>query len=194
MGFVHGEFGTAQTRGQCPNKPIWQKTASSSELIPFEYQWNNLFDLVHGGLVDALIRDAGTRMADRIYALLTNPLLGNKENARYLNKNLFSSILDPLIETQSRIRFIVPSFPFKDQNPLRAELSPNNVDLGEIALLIRLYTLSIAIFQVHPFGADWIIVSDGLLYAPTLYVDEDKAASYMLRLIEYRNFLIFKGP
>jgi len=132
-------------------------------------------------------------MSNYIYALFTNPILGNKENAKHLSRDKLSLKLDPLIEQQLRLRFIVPSFPFKDQNIFRTEAPPGHVDLGEVATLVRLHTLALAMFQVHPFGADWIIISDGLAYAPILYVDINETLAYRQRLMEYRNLLNIQG-
>lgn len=158
-----------------------------------EYRDRCEIELLYSGLINDLILNGGNGMSNQLYALLTNPILGNKENSKYLNLNEFSSRVDPLIEEQDRLRLVIPSFPFKDQNIFRTEAPPNHVDLGEIATLVRLHVLALAMFQVHPFGADWIIVSDGQAYAPIFKIDIDEVNAYRNQLIEYRNLLNIQG-
>lgn len=193
VAFVRGEFGSPSTRGEYPGQAEWatQKTASERDILTYRDRCEN--ELLYSGLIDDLIANSGPRMSDQLYSLFTNPILGNRETSKYLNLNEFSAQVGPLIEQHDRLRFILPSFPFKDQNVFRTEAPPSHVDLGEIATLVRLHVLALAMFQVHPFGADWIVVSDGLAYAPIFQVDINEATAYRNQLLEYRNQLNIQG-
>jgi pyoverdine/dityrosine biosynthesis protein Dit1 len=63
------------------------------------------------------------------------------------------------------------------------------VDFAEIAMLVRLHCLVLALYQVHPYGADWVIISDGPAYSSILDVPEDQVMMYRRRLVDFRNLL-----
>jgi pyoverdine/dityrosine biosynthesis protein Dit1 len=193
IGFVRGEFSSTSTRGNYPGQIEWKKRLSTSEKVFWKYRDRCESELLYSGLIDDLIQNAGPQMSQQLYALFTNPILGNKENSKLLNFQEFSSRVDPLIDQHDRLRFVLPSYPFKDQNIFRTEATTSHVDLGEIALIVRMHVLALAMFQVHPFGADWIIISDGLAYAPIFNVDKDDVMEYRERLLEIRNQLNIQG-
>ena len=56
-------------------------------------------------------------------------------------------------------------------------------------MLIRLHTLALAIWQIYSFGAEWIIISDGISYASIFEIPIPKARYYQTRLRDYRNRL-----
>lgn len=128
-----------------------------------------------------------------IYSALTAPFLGNKANRGFLNEQTFASQIGPSIRDHQRLQFLLPAFPFKDQNLFRTEAQPEHIDLGEIALLIRLHALALAFFQFHPFGADWIVLADGASYAHALGVDVKQAHEYRENLRNWRNALNLQG-
>lgn len=193
IGFVRGEFGSTSTRGEYPGQVEWKSRLSTSEKVFWKYRDRCESELLYSGLIDDLIQSAGTEMSQQLYALFTNPILGNKENLKFMNFNEFSSKVNPLIEQHDRLRIVLPSYPFKDQNTFRTEATPGHVDLGEIALMVRMHVLALAMFQVHPFGADWIIISDGLAYAPIFKVGIEDVIEYKERLLEIRNQLNIQG-
>jgi pyoverdine/dityrosine biosynthesis protein Dit1 len=148
---------------------------------------------IYGGYIDAITRDKRLGMAEHIFTLLIDPLIGNKENRKYLEKERFVSLISPLIKDQLRLSFVMPSFPFKDQCLFRVNAPPSHVDIGEVALLIRLHTLVLALYQVHPFGADWIVASDGRAYADILRAPMQEVEEYFRNLLVYRNLLNLQG-
>lgn len=192
MGFVNGEFGTTMEQNLCPPRPPEWSFKKTTYDIAQDYLEQCEKELVYGGFIDAIIRDSPD-MLEKLYAIFTNPLIGNPKNLKFFDKALFIESLTPLIQQQLRLKFVMPSFPFKDQCILRANAPPSHVDLGEIALLIRLHTLALAIYQVHPFGADWILVSDGRAYSDMLRVPIKEVNEYQERLLWYRNHLNLQG-
>lgn len=189
--FVRGEFGTSAPQDCPPTLPEWECETTNIDIIMqyLEQCENELY----GGYIDAITRDKKSGMPENIFIILTDSLLGNRKNRKYLKKEDFASSISPLIRDQLRLMFVIPSFPFKDQCIFRANAPPSHVDLGEIALLIRLHTLALALYQVHPYGADWIIASDGRAYADTLRVSIQEVEKYFHKLQMYRNILNLQG-
>lgn len=62
------------------------------------------------------------------------------------------------------IEIVLPTLPFKDQNPLTTNLPPQAVDLGEYLLFAQLRDLDTSIRQVYPPGTHINILCDGLVY------------------------------
>ena len=133
---------------------------------------------VYGGLIDSIVQDRTRTDAEKILALLSHHLLGNRDNKRYLSADVLSPVIENLRRSKLPLQFVLPSFPFKDQNPFRAAAKASHVDLGEIGLLIRLHTLALALDQVYPFGVEWIIVCDGHVYAPIFGIPPDAITAY----------------
>ena len=191
--FVRGEFGSKKkSRGDCPPDLMAQASENISYRTLLRYLEVCERQLVWSGLAGGIVKGTKRDMVAQLGELLSSPLLGNKENAK-LSSSEWSAILQPLVSQQHRICFIVPGFPFKDQNPFRTAAHAGHADLGEIALLIRLHVLTMASFQVHPFGVDWLIVSDGHAYAPILRVDEHHVNEYQRQLRLYRDLLNIYG-
>jgi len=150
--------------------------------------------LFHTGLMDTITSDRSEpdesrRRALQCLALVCHPDLGNAKNKRYLTPDTFIAAVQKQEANKAPLQFIVPSFPFKDQNPFRTSSNPDHVDLGEVALLIRLHALALAIAQIYPYGVEWIIVCDGVVYADFLGVPRGAAIRYRERLREWRNRL-----
>ena len=191
--FVRGEFGSGTRRGQCPPQPLLGPAKEISPQVVTQYLESCESELVYGGIVDRIIKEHKTNMHEQILAILSDPILGNKENARHLNIGDMGKVLAPLIESRARLQFVFPAFPFKDQNPFRTAAPPGHVDFSEVAMLVRLHVLVLALFQVHPYGADWVIISDGPAYASILGVSEQEVSAYRRRLLAFRNLLNIQG-
>lgn len=132
-------------------------------------------------------------MAEAIYKLLCHPKIGSSKNAGNIDKNEFVSKIVPFIQQQKRLYFILPSFPFKDQNRFRVPFNADTVDFSEVAFLMRVHNVIQSLYQVHPFGADAIILSDGRLYQDIFGVDSEAVEEYQRRLKYYRNKLNIAG-
>ncbi len=192
--FVRGEFGQSRSTPQAPAQPklLDGPLAHETDVI-LDYLVSCEQSLVYDGVAAAIAREAGASMSAKLFAILTHPLLGNSTNGKHLTTEGIDSLIAEPVERKQRLRFVMPAFPFKDQNAFRCIGPPGHVDLGEVAMLIRLHTLSMAMYQVHPFGADWIILSDGLAYASILRIDPDDCKLYFEKLRYFRNLLDIGG-
>lgn len=191
--FVKGEFGTGATRlapASFASVPI---IADAANDIPEKYLSQCEAELVYGGILRGLEIHSHGSIEDDIFRVLASPILGNPSNARYWEPHMLKEMFGKSILEHKRLQFVIPSFPFKDQNVFRTEAPPDHIDLGDIALLVRLHTLALAFFQIHPFGADWIILADGLAYAQALGVDQIRAEAYRENLRDWRNRLNLQG-
>jgi len=193
LSFVRGEFG-AGTRATPAFKPIPEfesRQASGEE--PFIYLENVEKDLVYGGYLDSILPDPSASAAEAMLAILSDRRIGHGSNARNVDGAEFREQVQPLLDEQLRVRFVLPAFPFKDQNPFRVNAGAGAPDCSELALLIRLHALSLALYQVHPHGVDWIILSDGMLYAPLFGIETEEVQRYRQSLITWRNRLNLQG-
>lgn len=137
--------------------------------------------------------DTYSEMANCIYGLLCNQQIGSSKNAANNDRGMFINQILPLLEQRKRLIFILPGFPFKDQNRFRVPYDASCVDFSEISFLIRLHNLIQTLYQVHPFGAEAIVLSDGRLYQDIFYINSTDVEEYQWRLHDYRNKLNIQG-
>lgn len=137
--------------------------------------------------------DSYIEMAKCIYELLCNPQIGSSKNALNNDSDTFVSRILPLLEQKKRLLFILPGFPFKDQNRFRVPYNASCVDFSEISFLIRLHNLIQVLYQVHPFGAEVLVLSDGRLYQDIFHIDSKEVDDYHYRLHDFRNKLNIQG-
>lgn len=128
-----------------------------------------------------------------IYDLLCDPLVGSQLNSRNNDRSSFVRDHIASVERKERLLFILPGFPFKDQNRFRVPYNANTVDLGEISLMLGLHNLTQAIYQVHPYGADILVLCDGQIYADIFGVSKIDVRDYFGQLVRHRNFLNIQG-
>ena len=143
---------------------------------------------------NALIKNTEQDMTQSLLRMLGDEELGNKKNKKFADVTEFDKVVRSSNESQSRLLFVLPSFPFKDQNYTRAyRAKPSEFGFGEVALMIRLHVLSLAFYQVHPWGTDWLLAADGVFYAKMFDVDPREAERYFNRLRRIRNRLNLQG-
>lgn len=164
-------------------------------ILPDEYldnflhnsEWDNFLT------VELPKDDTYSEMANCIYGLLCDQKIGSSKNAANNDKVSFINQILPLLEQRKRLIFILPGFPFKDQNKFRVPYDASCVDFSEISFLIRLHNLIQSLYQVHPFGAEAIVLSDGRLYQDIFCIDTIDVEEYHWRLHDYRNKLNIQG-
>jgi pyoverdine/dityrosine biosynthesis protein len=145
--------------------------------------------LVYGGILDKLLNDRSLSDGAKIFRVLAHELLGNTDNLRHPTHAELDTKLASARAAGLPLQFVLPAFPFKDQNPFRTAAPADHVDAGEVALLIRLHLLALAVWRVYPYGAEWLILSDGVAYAPIFGVPLQEARRYQMKLREYRTRL-----
>lgn len=137
--------------------------------------------------------DSAEEMAKCIYELLCSPQIGSIKNRENNKQDSFVEQIMPLLIEQKRLIFVLPGFPFKDQNRFRVPYNAASVDFSEICFLIRLHNLIQTLYQVHPYGGHSIVLSDGYLYQDIFHVPIDEVEEYQHRLCFYRNKLNIQG-
>lgn len=137
--------------------------------------------------------DSIESMADCIYKVLCKPQIGSTKNLQNVDKNTFCQQLIPLLKSRQRLLFVLPGCPFKDQNRFRVPFSASNADFSEISFLIRLHNMVQALYQMHPYGGQVIVLSDGRLYQDIFKITNTDVEEYRWRLIDYRNKLNIRG-
>jgi len=75
----------------------------------------------------------------------------------------FLSVIDRFIIADTPVKMCLPAFPFKSANKVHKVLGILP-DKAEELSLERLNTLCIRIAEVYPPGAEFTIISDGLVY------------------------------
>jgi pyoverdine/dityrosine biosynthesis protein Dit1/RimJ/RimL family protein N-acetyltransferase len=132
-------------------------------------------------------------LARQIYSLLCHPRVGSKANANNVDESEFVAAVAPRIVAQERLLFVFLGFPFKDQNRFRVEDDAGQPDLGEISFLLRLYRTVQAIYQLHPHGADILVLTDGELYQEIFGISKSSVARYVEALKSFRSYLNLQG-
>jgi RimJ/RimL family protein N-acetyltransferase len=132
-------------------------------------------------------------VARLIYELLSHSLVGAKVNKANVSEEEFVEKIASSIQAQERLLFVVLGFPFKDQNRFRVPYGADQPDFAELAFMIRLYRLTQALYQVHPFGVDIMVLSDGELYHKIFNVSLEKVHAYADKLRTYRTRLNLHG-
>lgn len=178
-------------RGSCPPLPekALQASRFASESVVYEYLERTEQTLVYSDLLEHIIRDRTLTLEDKIARVLCEPRIGTKENKTQSVSSLLRARLTELVRNKLPIQLFIPAFPFKDQNPFSTMAPADHLDFGDVALLIRLHAIALALYQIYSFGVEWIIASDSVAYAPIFGIDRTHAATYRERLREYRQRL-----
>jgi pyoverdine/dityrosine biosynthesis protein Dit1/GNAT superfamily N-acetyltransferase len=143
--------------------------------------------------VQDVVNASAADIASHVFDILCNPAFGAAANKRNNDRESFVNEVVPAIKDESRLLLVLPGFPFKDQNVFRVPYGADQPDCAELALLFRLHRLTQAIYQVHPYGADVVVLTDGSLYSKLFGVSDDDVARYMQRLRDYRNRMNLQG-
>lgn len=193
LSFVRAEFGKGAAR--LPPDAIVPEIVGRSSIGPqvLSAYVDACEALIYADPVRALQHESSGDMVEDVFKVITHPLLGHKDNQQNLDWEEFRQTVEAQVERKERLLFVVPACPFKDQNPLRTLSGPAFPDAGDVAFLASLHTLALALYQVHPFGADWVVLADGELYAELFGVEREEARAYRERLRAFRNELNMQG-
>ncbi|MDQ6803826.1 MAG: isocyanide synthase family protein, partial [Actinomycetota bacterium] len=95
------------------------------------------------------------------------------------NKEIFRAIVEAHVAEGSPLEFVLPSFPFKHNNPVK--VSRRSPDMAEVLCICRLYEICHALGEVYEPGARFVIIGDGMVYHHMFGVTEHEALSYRER-------------
>lgn len=76
------------------------------------------------------------------------------------------------IERCRSIELVIPTIPFKDQNPFTTGHSLSFADLGEYLFFSRLGRLSRSVAEIYPMGLQAHLISDGIVYKDIFLRDQ----------------------
>jgi len=126
-------------------------------------------------------------IAKEIFNILCDSKIGSKDNRKNNDESEFIKKVAQSIRDKDRLLFICPGMPFKDQNRFRVPFNASVPDMAEIAFIRKMCNLVSALYQNHAYGADIIILSDGILYGDIFNVDLESIKIYKERILYYRN-------
>ncbi len=98
------------------------------------------------------------------------------------NKEIFRPIVERQIAEGEPLQFVLPSFPFKHNNPVK--VGRRSADMAEVLCLSNLYEACLALGHVHEPGAKFVIVCDGLVYREMFGITRHEALTYRERVRE----------
>ncbi|WP_018653793.1 L-tyrosine/L-tryptophan isonitrile synthase family protein [Actinomadura flavalba] len=98
------------------------------------------------------------------------------------SREAFAAVMQPHIDAGTPLEFVLPAFPFKLANPFK--VARREPDMAEILCLSRMYEIAQVIASVHPPGARFHLVSDGVAYGPLFGVTQAEARLYRDRCRE----------
>ena len=190
--FIHDEFATTNTSELPPKigpeiEGIIELTNDYLKNFLAQSEWEKLLSL------ELPKDDSILEMAKCIYEILCKPQIGSAKNIKNVDKDEFIARIVPLLRNHERLLFVLPGCPFKDQNRFRVPFQASCVDFSEISFLIRLHNMIQALYQVHPYGGQAIILSDGRLYRDIFKITIEDVEEYQWRLKYFRNSLNIQG-
>jgi pyoverdine/dityrosine biosynthesis protein Dit1 len=115
--------------------------------------------------VDTGLGETPGSTAKAVFELLADDRYRNGPRAHlFTGANPIGALIERAVATDGPVRVVLPSFPGRPVNLLRH--TRQQPDLGEAAALARLWQLHLAVSRIHAPGMRWVIVMDGVAYAP----------------------------
>lgn len=100
--------------------------------------------------------------------------------------DIFRREIAASIQEQRAIRIVLPTLPFKSQNPLAFPRESSTIDLGEWLHLAQVRDLCASIEAVYTPGLHVTLLTDGLVYAELFGTGNDEACIYRERVTEIK--------
>ncbi len=122
---------------------------------------------------------------DRIFDIIRSKRYraGTAKQTRFDdNKEIFRPIVERQIADGEPLQFVLPSFPFKHNNPVK--VGRRSADMAEVLCLSNLYEACLALGHVYEPGARFVIVCDGLVYREMFGITRHEALTYRERVRE----------
>uniref|UniRef100_A0AAU3HWX8 Isocyanide synthase family protein n=1 Tax=Streptomyces sp. NBC_01393 TaxID=2903851 RepID=A0AAU3HWX8_9ACTN len=135
------------------------------------------------------IANGNLRKSEKIKAVLGHPLMGNASNRKNIDSLIIEQKLTDSMHRRLPLFLVLPAFPFKDQGAFNTESRPDEPDFGEVALMVRMHCLALGLSRLHAEQVQWIILSDGPLYAPIFGLAPGLAERYLNRIRAFRDSL-----
>ncbi len=191
--FVRTEF---LEKGELPDLPNdWPIRINKEIHLPNHFLNKFLIASEWSGRIGIKLPDENSpsEIAKCLYEILCDSKVGSNKNAQNNNQDDFIKKIIPTIEEKRRLLFVILGFPFKDQNRFRVPFEGDTPDIGEISFMIRLFNLTQVMYQVHPYGVDVVVLTDGELYREIFGVSKETVLNYLNHLKSYRKKLNLQG-
>jgi len=173
-----GKFSYIHMSGGKNLQNIGEVNTSSATISEFDYNtWRSNLD---SSLQRRTIRRTGNKTNDLIHLLTSTRYRRGPRRFFELNEGYYRNQIHQGIQFGLPLEFILPSFPVKCFNPLKVRR--RTPDLAEVGCLSQLYSLCRNIEQIYDLGARFILITDGLVYAPIFEEPREHAENYRKEL------------
>lgn len=155
------------------------KSEIQEEIIEsFDYaSWQNIHESSYICIGENAQKKKRADLAEKIYSIFTNQRIRNGPIKNFeITKSYFLNAFQEFIDNDEPIKVVIPSFPFKLPNPLRN--NSKQAGFSEIAAITQLDGICKAINYIYEPGAQFLIASDGILYAELFGVSKETAINY----------------
>jgi len=95
------------------------------------------------------------------------------------NREIFRPLVEERIAEDTPLEFVLPSFPFKHNNPVK--VGRRTPDMAEVLCLCQIYSACHALGSVYEPGARFTIIGDGMVYREMFGITEHEASVYRER-------------
>ncbi|RGP61409.1 pyoverdine dityrosine biosynthesis [Fusarium longipes] len=124
-----------------------------------------------------------TKLADTIldvvqtYGMHTKTTEDGAESVeQWEGRSKFRTHIEYWIRRREPINFVIPSYPFKSENP--DKVTGSLPDMGEYIGLYKLHSMTLDVGQVYPFGAQVTVASDGAVFNDIYPTSDEKVWEY----------------
>lgn len=120
-------------------------------------------------------------LQEQVWSILSHPRFARlpQEMSDGSRSMLYESVCGR-VNSRQPLEIVLPSIPFKDQNPITTGQSIDAIDLGEHAMIAQLRDIIVSVQQIYPAGITIRLVADGLIYRQ-YFTNSDEAG-----VIRYR--------
>ncbi|KAM0209990.1 hypothetical protein ACHAQD_009865 [Fusarium lateritium] len=91
-------------------------------------------------------------------------------------RSKFRTHVEYWIRRREPINFVIPSYPFKSENP--DKVTGSLPDMGEYIGLYKLHSMTLDVGKVYPFGAQVTVASDGAVFNDIYPTSDEKVWEY----------------
>lgn len=171
-----------------------RRVLTVSDAIVYDLLVQSEAQIAFGERTETLLEKGNrTETAATIAAILREPVLGNRKNADSATEAEVFRGVAAAGASGGPLVFLLPGFPFKEQNPFRSDLPSSVPDLADIGMLIHLHSLALAMNQAFRHDVTWLIVSDGTVYEEMFGAPVGSGRAYLAALRDWRSRLNLAG-
>ena len=128
---------------------------------------------------DAL-QQCSDSIAEKCYSFFTSRCYRKGPNVFIHGvRELYLQQIRETIKKEQPLNLVISCMPVKVQHPLKSfATSGAEVDIGDVATLLRMYEIGFGLSRIHPIGAKMKILSDGARYQDVFAYDKKEHVAY----------------